>query len=1443
MRLLYHDISMARRMRFARGTLLALVIAIPLALAVSDQPCLGEEPLGGTEGGETLTQIASLRNVAIELARQNRYSEAREKIDAAQALATKSLGGSIKERSLHATLYRVSGDLWKLEGRMGDATREYRRAVSILSKIESNREVGALLFSVAKRLDELDRRAAELAFRAVARQFGSAAGDARNAAVALTHAAQSCWRDGRPSDALETIAEVERVIASILTEKEREWMTAEIEKLAAGIARDSGDTKRAIDHIRSAEEHYRRAEDEESAINMIQVRVKILQRAGLNEDAVEVLEELVRLRERAGAPEETANARLDLVKGYHEAGRVQEAITVSERIISFLREQGRIEQLTDFLLWRAQTLIQLGMLDEAEAPLIEGLSIWKKDTGVRAAILRKLLAALRREQSRDDEAVELYEAFLGIVAQSRNPDDPSMAVAGLGDVTEALEALHAIHHKAERFKAATGCLTRMSWVLLKNADLEEATSSVERCVRYASDTGTVREEHALLLRRCGNLHCEADQPARALTHLENALALMREVKHDPMQRYEVLRILSYALFSLERYDEAISRIDEALEYLSNAKYDSIRAMMLRKRAGALHRSGRSEQALLDLDEAIRLFGDDPKWVADLADAAFIQMTIANSLGRNDETRVAADTVLRLYRRHGDAIDLGRDFLMVSMLLSAPRGSSDAEVRLFNARMREAYEYASSVDHEAWKSWLLQRVVQCMVVNERSESDLLCMVTAQSLRARRALTTLRLRGVPSAQRDRFLAEEMRTGFLAPETRLLLRRAFAGDPTYTEAARDAADFDATFLFNVARQQRMRLLDESSPEVRADWHDLESLRRELATLSLQSEASLSRMTVEQRHRRTQRLLDLSTRIGEAEDRLRKHIGDGNVAAQEISTDMIRSAIGDGVFVQFVRYVAEEPEDSNPFTWDAKKAESETTQMVLRSRGGGFSGDMHRFELGPDGMTMDTSNTTFDLTNVLFDYETDRLVPDRLGVFVVRSGTDDVVAIDLGPLELINGAISAFRTRMQRQVDLNDFNETQLGHLSAKVRKLIFDPIRRHLGAAKSLFVIPDGSVAICPFEALAASSDGKSWTYLAEELKFTYLSSGRDLLGEDAPSVRARDAAVIIGAADFDADSEEIGRGIAWGHRPATVSASISTTTTLVREVEKGAERGSLRSLAAGGGEDGPRWDELADLDRFVRTQQVRLARAVEEVTVFSGPRASEENALRVRSPKILMFATHGHFQAVDPGHWITTRVAQFRIAEDGVNDEFSELVGRLVMSSQSWGSPLMRSSLVLAGANRRGESRLLCLTDGGVLSLESAATRGMTTDEITERMVELGDGWLTAYEITGMDLRGTELVALVACETGLGKPDTADGLTGLTRALRLAGANSVIASLWVVPVDETLSQFDRFFRAWLDEGVPVREAFHRSQREALASARRERNSGHPIWWAGFVLVGGL
>ena len=184
-------------------------------------------------------------------------------------------------------------------------------------------------------------------------------------------------------------------------------------------------------------------------------------------------------------------------------------------------------------------------------------------------------------------------------------------------------------------------------------------------------------------------------------------------------------------------------------------------------------------------------------------------------------------------------------------------------------------------------------------------------------------------------------------------------------------------------------------------------------------------------------------------------------------------------------------------------------------------------------------------------------------------------------------------------------------------------------------------------------------------------------------------------------------------------------------------------------------------------------------------LTGTQATESAIKQAAAPRILHIATHGFFlrsaQAGDD------RPAASATRPDGVPD-----------------NPLLRSGLALARANLRAE--------GGE------------------------DGILTALEATGLNLWGTRLVVLSACDTGLGEVRNGEGVYGLRRSFVLAGAESLVMSLWPVSDYSTRRLMSAFYKN-LRLGLPRGAALRRVQLEMLKADPRL----HPFYWANFIQSG--
>lgn len=109
----------------------------------------------------------------------------------------------------------------------------------------------------------------------------------------------------------------------------------------------------------------------------------------------------------------------------------------------------------------------------------------------------------------------------------------------------------------------------------------------------------------------------------------------------------------------------------------------------------------------------------------------------------------------------------------------------------------------------------------------------------------------------------------------------------------------------------------------------------------------------------------------------------------------------------------------------------------------------------------------------------------------------------------------------------------------------------------------------------------------------------------------------------------------------------------------------------------------------------------------------------------------------------------------------------------------------------------------------------------------------DGILTAYEVQGLNLNGTAVAILSACETGLGHSSTDEGVYGLQRAFHIAGVDKIIMSLWKVDDAATQELFTLLYERWVNKTALV-EAF----REAQLALRKKYD--YPYYWGAFVLV---
>jgi CHAT domain-containing protein/tetratricopeptide (TPR) repeat protein len=319
-----------------------------------------------------------------------------------------------------------------------------------------------------------------------------------------------------------------------------------------------------------------------------------------------------------------------------------------------------------------------------------------------------------------------------------------------------------------------------------------------------------------------------------------------------------------------------------------------------------------------------------------------------------------------------------------------------------------------------------------------------------------------------------------------------------------------------------------------------------------------------------------------------------------------------------------------------------------------------------------------------------------------------------------------------------------------SRALRAAVLDPVLRHTGRAKTLFVAPDGDLIRLPFQALAAD-DGRD---VIDDYTISYLSTGRDLIRKRHAAGRQPGTPVVVAAPDFELPQANAAHGGEQTRDPRLAGLFFSPLDGLRKEGRAVARLLGARSLM--------------------------------------GPEAIESSVKALRSPWVVHIATHGFF-----------------LRDEQDPSGASSMSGPTALGAASE-NPLLRSGLALAGANRRLRGEPL--------------------------PAEAEDGILNAQDVIALDLLDTSLVVLSACDTGLGEVQRGEGVFGLRRAFALAGARTLVMSLWKVPDAETADLMERFYRLLL-EGVPGVEALRRAQ----LHIRDERPRAGPLAWGAFICEG--
>jgi CHAT domain-containing protein len=344
---------------------------------------------------------------------------------------------------------------------------------------------------------------------------------------------------------------------------------------------------------------------------------------------------------------------------------------------------------------------------------------------------------------------------------------------------------------------------------------------------------------------------------------------------------------------------------------------------------------------------------------------------------------------------------------------------------------------------------------------------------------------------------------------------------------------------------------------------------------------------------------------------------------------------------------------------------------------------------------------------------------------------------------------------------------------------------PLEPALNGAKRVYLSPDGVLDTIPM-GLMTDSDGK---LLMEKTQLRIVNSTKDLLLPQATAAGQMRSALLVGNPKFDLTTTQQTTAIAELRRGATGAGTeaqqgLPAVDAPAKPVEVASRGGDLA-----GGDLNPLPGTQVEVD----TVGGLLKSAGWQASEYTGDLALKQTMTQAHAPRVVHIATHGFF--------LSDEELKANAAAQGTTANVNE-------------DPMLRAGLFFAGADRVREG---AAPEAGV-----------------------DDGVLTAFEASQLNLQGTELVVLSACETGLGKELNSDGVFGLRRGLQEAGADAVMMSMWSVPDKETQELMAQFYKNWTS-GMEKPEALRQAQLAERETVKKRYGKDLPFYWGAFVMIG--
>jgi CHAT domain-containing protein len=449
--------------------------------------------------------------------------------------------------------------------------------------------------------------------------------------------------------------------------------------------------------------------------------------------------------------------------------------------------------------------------------------------------------------------------------------------------------------------------------------------------------------------------------------------------------------------------------------------------------------------------------------------------------------------------------------------------------------------------------------------------------------------------------------------------------------------------------------------------------------------------------------------------------------------------------------------------------------------------------------------------------DESADMPDPARAHYLAAVIGSDGSLEIvPLGAAETIDRLADDYRSHMAHAAALghlptaDDFAEYQ--PIARGLYDQLVKPVAHAIADKDLLFISPDAQLNWVSFAALIDDSS----RFLIESHPIHYLSGGRDLVRLQTKDPRGS-GLLALGNPAFDTTSQAGDPLSQTGANPASPTAPLNPRSNC----------GQLKNLKLS-----PLPQTRSEIERVVRVWQDETG---EPFDTLLGADATEERFKQVATGRrVVHLSTHAFYLEGACGGGDSDEAG----AEDQEHGTATD-TDRLVATqrrrsfddeeSQMTEDPLVQSGLFLAGCVSARKSQ----PDPLVRTLDQSRTEE--------------DGVLTAAEIAGMNLIGTQLVVLSACETGLGRLYQGEGVYGLRRAFQIAGARTVLSTLWPIADELTAPMLPTIYRngnpasSGKASTDPLPYRLRKSQLDWIDTLRTRGLAPHPYSWGAFVAQG--